>query len=362
MNRNKRTNEILTCGLVMAGLLLITSGNAKADFAFGTPENLGPAVNSAYLDGIFDISSDDLELYFECDRPSSAGDSDIWITTRATVADLWEPAVKLGAPVNGPHSDYGPCIARDGLSLYFSSTRPGGSGGADIYVATRPTIEDSWGQPGNLGAIVNNSSWDHCPSISADGLTLVFGSNREKRGTAYSTLCYIYATTRHTTDDPWGVPVRLGPAVNPGLAYDSDYPSISADGLSLYFRRQISDTIGLWAATRRSTSEPWERVVDLGMKGASPRFSVDGSIMYVTSRAYGGYGDADLFQVPTHPIVDFNGDGIIDLVDMVMLINHWETNDTLFDIGPMPWGDSVVDIEDLQVFITHWEEVNAANP
>jgi len=134
--------------------------------------------NTLISDGIFDVSSDGLELYFECDRPGTAGDSDIWITTRKTETDLWEPAVKLGGPVNGPHSDYGPCIARDGLALYFSSTRPGGSGGADIYMATRRTIGDSWEEPVNLGPIVNGSAWDHCPSISADGLTLVFANDR----------------------------------------------------------------------------------------------------------------------------------------------------------------------------------------
>jgi len=126
MNRNRKTKEILICALVISAVLLVVGRDAKADFVFGEPENLGPTVNSAYLDGIADMSSDGLELYFECDRPGTAGDSDIWITTRITVTDLWEPAIKLGAPVNGPHSDYGPCIARDGLSLYFSSDRPGG--------------------------------------------------------------------------------------------------------------------------------------------------------------------------------------------------------------------------------------------
>ena len=81
--------------------------------------------------------------------------------------------------------------------------------------------------------------------------------------------------------------------------------------------------------------------------------------MYFTSRAYGGYGDADLFQVPTQPIVDFNGDDIIDLVDLVMLIDNWETDNTLYDIGPMPWGDGVVDREDLKVFIVYWEDENS---
>ncbi len=346
---DREAGKILVCSLVAAGFLLAAGRSAKADFVFGEPENLGPTVNSAYSDGISDISSDGLELYFESDRPGTQGDYDIWGARRRTVEDLWETPINLGAPVNGPHEDYGPCITRDGLALYFSSDRPGGSGGGDIYVATRATIEDPWEEPVNVGQIVNGSAWDSCPSISADGLTLVFGSNREKTGTAYSALCYIYMTTRATVDAPWGTPVRLGPEVNPGLAYDSGYPSISADGLSLYFRRAIGETKGLCVATRTSASEPWTRTVDLGMRGASPRFSADGSMMYWVSRRYGGYGDADLLQVLVMPIVDFNADSAVDCIDICDLVDHWGTDDSLYDIGPTPFGDGVVDGQDLLV-------------
>jgi hypothetical protein len=44
-----------------------------------------------------------------------------------------------------------------------------------------------------------------------------------------------------------------------------------------------------------------------------------------------------------------------------MLIDNWGTDDTLYDIGPMPWGDGTVDVEDLKVFITHWEKENLAS-
>ncbi|KYK23617.1 hypothetical protein AYK24_07340 [Thermoplasmatales archaeon SG8-52-4] len=348
MNR-KRKNLIL----ILTIIVILTGQQAKADFVFSEPENLGPTVNSAYLDGIADISSDELELYFESDRPGGRGENDIWLTKRITVDDDWEPAVNLGSPVNGPKSDYSPCISRDGLVLYFSSDRPGGTGGADIYMARRATVANQWEQPENLGPTVNSSTWDHCPSISADGLTLVFGSNREKIGTAYSSLCYIYMTTRQTTDNPWSIPIRLGPAVNPELAYDSDYPSISADGLSLFFRHVASEEKGLWVATRTSTSDSWNRTVDLGIGGASPRFPADGSIMYLASRRYGGYGDGDLFQVSIEPVVDLNGDGIVNADDMCIVVDNWGTDNQLCDVGPMPWGDGIVDVHDLVVIAEH---------
>jgi len=340
-------------------ILMCVGGTAQADFVFGEPENLGPTVNSAYSEGISDMSSDGLELYFESDRSGARtqGSYDIWVTKRRTVDDLWDTPVNLGHLVNGPRYDYGPCITRDSLSLYFSSNRPGALGGADIYVATRATIKDSWEEePVNLGPTINGSAWDHCPSISADGLILVFGSTREKTGTAHPDLCYIYMTTRATIDAPWGTPVRLGPEVNPGLAYDSDYPSISADGLSLYFTRMIGETTGLWVATRTSVSEPWTRTVDLGMRGASPRFSGDGSMMYWTSLEYAGYGDTDLLQVGLQPIVDFDGDGAIDCLDICDLVDHWGTDNSLYDIGPTAFGDGVVDAQDLIVLAEHMVE------
>jgi len=58
------------------------------------------------------------------------------------------------------------------------------------------------------------------------------------------------------------------------------------------------------------------------------------------------------------PIVDFNTDKKVDLVDLVMLIDDWGTNKTHCDIGPMPWDDGKVDIEDLKVFMAYYEKAN----
>ena len=72
------------------------------------------------------------------------------------------------------------------------------------------------------------------------------------------------------------------------------------------------------------------------------------------------WATADLYQAPIIPIVDFNGDGIVDSADMVIMIDHWGTDNSLCDIGPMPWGDGVVDVEDLIVLIEHTVENRAA--
>jgi len=58
------------------------------------------------------------------------------------------------------------------------------------------------------------------------------------------------------------------------------------------------------------------------------------------------------------PIVDFNGDGIVDAADMCMMVDYWGTDTPLCDIGPMPWGDGIVDVQDLIVLAEHlFEEI-----
>lgn len=56
---------------------------------------------------------------------------------------------------------------------------------------------------------------------------------------------------------------------------------------------------------------------------------------------------------------DFNGDGIVDAIDMCIMVDNWGTDNSLYDIGPMPWGDSIVDVEDLKVLAGYlFEDVN----
>jgi hypothetical protein len=86
----------------------------------------------------------------------------------------------------------------------------------------------------------------------------------------------------------------------------------------------------------------------------APSISADGCMLYFSSDRPDGYGGgSDLWQVPIIPIVDLNDDGIVNAADMCIVIDHWGTNDSTCDIGPMPWGDGVVDVEDLIVIAKH---------
>ena len=83
--------------------------------------------------------------------------------------------------------------------------------------------------------------------------------------------------------------------------------------------------------------------------------SADGSILYFSGNP-GGEWDDDLWQAPVIPIVDFNGDGIVDLKDFSKLAQYWGQDESSVDMGPMPWGDGIVDTQDLTVLAQHWLE------
>jgi Tol biopolymer transport system component len=158
------------------------------EFVWGKPINLGPVVNSAADEFYPEISADGLSLYFSDGlwswssdlnlRPGGFGLSDLWVATRETTEDDWSTPVNLGPTINGSSYDSGPSISNDGLTLYFASSRSGGTGGNDLWMTTRSTVFEPWSPPINLGTTVNSSAHDVEPDISADGLVLFFMSTR----------------------------------------------------------------------------------------------------------------------------------------------------------------------------------------
>ena len=352
--------------LVLVLTLALAIKVTNADFTFGTPTNLGPTVNSSSRDTGPSVSTDSLSLYFSSDRPDGYGDFDIWITELQTTGRqmtelVWGTPINLGPPINTPSHDSQPSISLDGLTLFFSSDCPGGYGQSDIWMTRRQTKDDLWEEPVNLGPIVNSSSGDAGPSISADGLELFFQSNRSGGQGNGDT----WVTTRTTTSDPWDEPANLGSGLN-GPALDG-LPDISADGLMLFFRSQGGDTYGLgdiWFSRRATVEDDWDMPVHPGPPvntsaiESSPNISADGSILYFHSNRGGGSGERDLWQVSIEPIVDLNGDGIVDSADMCIMVDHWGENYSLCDIGPTPLGDGIVDVHDLIVLAEHlFEEI-----
>jgi len=346
--------KLVAVGCVAA--VVFGGGSAKADFVFGEPINLDSPINSPSLEASPFISSDGLQLYFLSDREGGIGGMDLWMVTRLTTNDQWGSLVNLGPTINTSATETGPNLSVDGLTLYFGSKRPGGLGDFDIWVTTRTTVNDPWAEAVNLGSLINSSDLDNGPSLSPDGLSLFFYS-RKPGGLGGLD---IWVTTRLTVNDPWAEAVNLGPLINSSVL---DYwPNISANGLTLLFSSRRPGGYGnrdIWMATRGTKEDEWGIPINLGPKvnssaqEACPNISTDGFTLYFASDNLAGQGSYDIWQAPIIPIVDLNGDGIVDSADMCIIVDHWGENYPLCDIGPTPWGDGIVDVQDLIVLAEH---------
>jgi hypothetical protein len=350
-----RSFRILACVVMVLG----TAFKVRADFTFGEPVKFGSGLlwNS---DDINCFSSDGLEMYIS--RWLSTDNIDLYVLTRASVDDDWGPPVSLGPAVNSPQQDWLASISTDGLTLYFQSNRPGGFGSTDLYVTTRANRSAPWGPAVNLGPSINTSAIDANVWISPDGLELYFMSTRSGGYGGFD----LYVSRRTTTNEPWGEPANLGPVVN--SAYNEDGVGLSPDGLLLLFDDNAGPRPGgygdsdFWMTRRASLSDPWQTPVNLGSKingpGAEfpPRISPEGRTLYFGSNRTSPWGS---WQAPIIPLVDFNGDEIVDIQDLLRLIESWGKDDPTVDIGPMPWGDGKVDANDLEILMSYWgQEVN----
>ena len=97
-----------------------------------------------------------------------------------------------------PNNDFRPAISRNGLELFFDSSRPGlgPSPGRDLWVSTRRSLGEPWSTPVNLGSPVNTAEFDEAlPALSSNGRELFFSSSNRPGGVGGSDL-YLSTRTR----------------------------------------------------------------------------------------------------------------------------------------------------------------------
>lgn len=149
----------------------------------------------------------------------------------------WSAPVNLGPVVNTAANENNATLSPDGLSLYFTSDRAGGLGLTDIWVSHRDCEDCAWGAPVNLGPPINATSTDIAPTISIDGHLLFFASGRDPAGGVGD--IYLARRANPKDDFGWDDPVKLGAGVNtPAFEAGPEYLQSAEDGaVNLYFGR-----------------------------------------------------------------------------------------------------------------------------
>ena len=183
------------------------------------PVSMGPLINTNLNDAAISISNDGQKLFVYKDDASDGGD--IYMSTLS--GDNWSAPEKLRGDVNTYYWEGSASLSSDGKTLFFSSERPGGIGGRDIYKATLQD-DGTWKNVENLGIEVNTNFDDDAPFIHPDGKTLIY-STQGLKSMGYND---IFVTRYNPKDSTWSKPENIGYPIN--TTDDDGFFVLSASG------------------------------------------------------------------------------------------------------------------------------------
>ncbi|HRH63833.1 MAG TPA: hypothetical protein PLI68_10945 [Bacteroidia bacterium] len=142
-------------------------------YDWSTPKRLNKNINSDSWEGSISMSGDEKTIYFTSNRPGGFGGRDIYTSTLDANND-WGPAINLGPGINTAYNEDAPFIHPNNKLFYFSSEGHNSIGGYDIFKAQ--VLGDSMGAPENIGFPVNTSTDDKYISISSNGAHAYYSS------------------------------------------------------------------------------------------------------------------------------------------------------------------------------------------
>jgi outer membrane protein OmpA-like peptidoglycan-associated protein len=207
----------------------------KLDNGWSQAKALVGNINSNNNEGALNISQDGQWLLFTgCNFPDSYGSCDLYISYLTNQG--WSTPENLGSNFNTEFWESTPSLSPDKRDLYFTSNRPGGYGGNDIYVSHRQD-NGRWSPPENMGPTINTAGDESAPFIHADNLTLYFTSNGLP-GYGGDDLFVV----RKNADGKWGEPENLGYPIN--TIENEGSLVVSSDGKTAYYASDRSDSRG----------------------------------------------------------------------------------------------------------------------
>lgn len=192
----------------------------KQGQAWGTPEVLN--LSSGFMAGTAGLSADGQQMIIYLNGGSKGGG--LYMMWRK--GNGWGAPQELVGDINSRYQESTASITPDGRTIYFASNRPGGSGGMDIY-SSELQENGTWGRANNLGPEVNTAEDDDAPFIHPDGRTLFFTSN------GHNSLGGKDIFRTHLVAGKWNPSENMGYPIN--TVSNDNYFTLTADGSRAYF-------------------------------------------------------------------------------------------------------------------------------
>ena len=209
----------------------------KQNDIFNNGKPLPKPFNQGDNEGGASLSTDNNTLYFtKCSMLDGYNNCDIYYIKKEN--DRWEKIESFSKNISQPKSwESQPSISADGNTIIFSSDRSGGFGKTDLYEITK--IGSSWSDPINLGPNINSSEHEKSPYLHTDGQTLFFASTNFPSIGGFD----IFFSRKDTLGN-WMKPVNIGYPIN--TFFDEVSLFVDTDGNRAYFASNQIDSIGGW--------------------------------------------------------------------------------------------------------------------
>jgi len=267
---NSRFSEYYPSVTVTDDALVFTrrTGNAREDFmlsgiahkdSFNKAAPLDGDINLEPRKGAITVSQDGDWLFFAADIAGAGiGGFDIYKSVYTPTG--WSEQENLGDSINTDFWESSPSISPDKRVLYFSSNRPGGYGGADLYVSyLKPN--GRWTEAVNMGPIINTAGDELAPFIHADNQTIYFTSDGLP-GYGGSDLFVL----KKLPNGQWGAPENMGYPIN--TIENEGSLAVAADGYTAYYASDREDSRGgldIYSFTLPSHARPFKTIYVKGV-------------------------------------------------------------------------------------------------
>ena len=156
--------------------------STQKDTGWSRPELL-PGVNSRNWDSQPTLSPDGRAIIFSSERPGGFGGKDLWLSVLGE--NGWIDPINLGSSINSPGNEENPFLHSDEFTLYFTSDYRPGFGGRDLFMAHR-IRGNEWSSPQNLGYPVNSLQNEEGIFVESSGLKGYFSSARDGQSDIYT--------------------------------------------------------------------------------------------------------------------------------------------------------------------------------